>query len=353
MSRALACACAIGLVSFCAGQLQARPADFSVSLEYTAVAGCPDAAALEAVVSARLGYDPFADAAPDHVAVRIAPRGASFEGQIEWRDVSGKWVGDQAFRAGSGECRGLMRTIGLALAVQIQLLADTRGAARPDAAGTPEPTPAQREANESPNTPGVTPATPPTRPAPSPAPSNRAEEPNSHAQPPGAEHGARPTFALGAGTSVALGLSSNPVLLGRAFGSIAGPHLSLELGAELSLPSTTRRADGAGFSQQLLLGTAAGCAALSRWSLCVIANAGEVKMTPKDVDRPKSATTPIFDTGLRLNFTEPLTRRFFVRARAETLIHVARWEGTIDGEPVWKAPLFAAAIGVDAGINIF
>ena len=160
-------------------------------------------------------------------------------------------------------------------------------------------------------------------------------------------------FAMGAGTSVALGMSSSPVLLERFFGSLAGELLSVELGAEVSLPATTRRADGAGFSQQALLGTAAGCAALKPWFLCVIASAGEIRMGGTDVDRPSSGSVPVFDAGLRLSFTQPLTRRFFLTARAAGLIHVTRWTARLDEVPVWTAPRFGAAAGIDVGVNIF
>ena len=55
-------------------------------------------------------------------------------------------------------------------------------------------------------------------------------------------------------------MSSTPVLLGRVLGSLAWQHVSVELAAEASLPTTTRRSDGAGFSQQHLLASAAACA---------------------------------------------------------------------------------------------
>ncbi|HEX7453160.1 MAG TPA: hypothetical protein VF294_12780 [Polyangiaceae bacterium] len=354
MSRALACLGAIGLVSFSAAGARARSSDFSVSLEYAAPAGCPDTAALEALVSARLGYEPFAEAAPNHLAVRITPRGTSLEGQIEWRDASGKWAGDQAFRVGSGECRGLTRTIALALAVQIQLLADAGTPPHADTATAPEPAPSAGEQSAPSTTASPPPATPPTKPTPEETRQSGASDPSrSQPESPARERGARPAFAMGVGTSVALGMSSSPVLLERVFGSLAGELLSVELGAEVSLPATTRRADGAGFSQQALLGTSAGCAALKPWFLCVVASAGEIRMGGKDVDHPSSGSVPVFDAGLRVSFTQALSRRFFLTARAAGLIHVTRWTARLDEVPVWTAPRFGAAGGIDVGVNIF
>lgn len=347
MRFALACVGVIGLVSFSAAEARAR--DFSITLEYAAAAGCPDAAALETVVSARLGYDPFTEAAADHVAVRITPRGASLEGRIEWRDAGGKWAGDQTFRVGSAECRGLLRTMALALAVQIQLLADARTTPPADAAAA-DAAPSPREQTAPPRAATPLAATPSAEPA-TDRPSAKNVTDSGSAR--GESRALRPAFAIGAGTSLAFGFSAQPVLLGRAFGSLAGQHLSVELGAEVSLPETTRRADGAGFSQQALLATAAGCAALEPWRLCVVASAGEVRMAGKDVDRPSSAAVPLFDVGARACLVQPLTHRFFLSARAEALLHFTRWTARLDEVPVWTAPPFAAVVGIDAGVNIF
>ena len=95
----------------------------------------------EAVVRARLGYDPFAQAAPDHVFVRITPGTGAIDGHIEWRDSSGKWAGDQTLPVVTKDCRHLVRALAAALAVQIQLLAATResgeGTAAPKSTGPP------------------------------------------------------------------------------------------------------------------------------------------------------------------------------------------------------------------------
>ena len=58
--------------------------------------------------------------------------------------------------------------------------------------------------------------------------------------------------AIGAVTS-----RCSAILLGRLFASAAWPHLSLELGLEAGSRTTTRRADGVGFSQRQLFADAA------------------------------------------------------------------------------------------------
>ena len=81
---------------------------------------------------------------------------------------------------------------------------------------------------------------------------------------------------------------------------LAWTHVAIELAAQTSVPVTTRRADGSGFSQQHLLLGAAGCAMFRPWTACVLANAGEVRMAGVDIDRPSSAVAPVVQAGARL-----------------------------------------------------
>ena len=124
--------------------------------------------------------------------------------------------------------------------------------------------------------------------------------------------GPGPVLAMGAGTSVGFGMSSSPVLLGRVLGALAWQHVSVELAAEASLPTITRRSDGAGFSREHLLASAAACAKLTRWRSCLLANAGEVRMAGQDVDRPTSAVVPLVEAGIQIGMVQLLGRGFFV-----------------------------------------
>src|SRR5438552_13250465 len=120
---------------------EARAAPLTVRLEYAAGPGCPDAADFKAVVSARLGYDPFSESAPEHVLVRIEPRDRTIDGRIEWRDSNGHWAGEQTFPSVSTDCARLVRAMGFALAVQIQLLVSATAAAPGEAPAESAPAP--------------------------------------------------------------------------------------------------------------------------------------------------------------------------------------------------------------------
>ena len=338
----LVCACAVYVATLALWAGRAQAALFTVNLDYDGGPGCPDVQDFEAVVRARLGYDPFAQTAPDHVFVRITPGVGAIDGHIEWRDSTGRWAGDQTLPVATKDCRHLVRALAAALAVQIQLLATTRdpeGTAAPKSTGpppeasTPQPVPRPAVARISSSEPPA--ATLETKPS----------APNT-------ARGQGPGWAMGAGTSVGFGMSSGPVLLGRVLGSLAWQRISVELAAEASLPTTTRRSDGAGFSQQHLLASAAACAKLTRWRACLLANAGEVRMTGEDVDLPTSAVVPLLQSGVRVGVVQLLGRGFFVDAHADGLVNVIRWTGTLDEVPVWTAPRLTAAVGIDLGINV-
>jgi hypothetical protein len=321
---------------------EARAAPLTVRLEYAAGPGCPDAAAFKAAVIAQLGYDPFIESAPAHVLIRIEPQGGTIDGRIEWRDASGKWTGEQSFPAVSTDCPRLVRAMGFALAVQIQLLAKANAAA-PGANGeaAAQTAPALDDAK-------ATPIAKPTIPVQHPLKETIAASAGNLGPVPAGAPG--PVFAMGAGPAVGIGLSSAPVALGRLFGAVQWPHRSIELAALVSLPATTRRPDGAGVSQQLLLGGAAACATAVRWSACLVANAGVVRMAG-DIDRPTTASVPLLQVGARLGIRQDLGRRVFVTPRADGLVNLIRWTGSLDQVPVWTAPRYSAAIGFDVGIR--
>jgi hypothetical protein len=196
-----------------AGEAQAAP--LTVHLDYAAGPGCPDAADFRAVVIARLGYDPFSEGAPEHVLVRIEPRDRAIDGRIEWRDAGGKWAGEQAFPSVSTDCSRLVRAMGFALAVQIQLLA--KGATPADA--TVEPS---VEASPPPQAPAVETVSKPQIPV---QPLKEQTVAGNADLERSTDSAARPVFAIGAGPSIGLGLSSSPVLLGRLFGAVTWSRL--------------------------------------------------------------------------------------------------------------------------------
>jgi hypothetical protein len=215
--------------------------------------------------------------------------------------------------------------MGFALAVQFQLLASEATASTTPPEVSPTPPPA-----------------PPTIIKPPAPPASGQRDAGSRS---------RPSIAIGAGASAGVGLSPEITALGRVFGSVAWPHVAVELAIETSLPSTLHRADGAGFSEQVFLVGLAGCGLRSRWSGCLLAKVGEVRVVGEGVDLPATASAPFLQTGLRLAVTQMLGHRAQVALHADGLALISRGIVTLDSMPVWTTPRVAATLGLDLGVR--
>jgi hypothetical protein len=169
--------------------------------------------------------------------------------------------------------------------------------------------------------------------------------------PPAPDAGSGPALAAGAGAAAGIGLSPDVTAVGRVFGSVSWSRVAVELAGEASAPSTLRRTDGAGFSHRVLLAGVAGCGLLSRWSGCVLAKIGEMRVTGDGVDTPATSSGLILQTGLRLAVTQMLGRRAHLLAHADGVALLTRGVVTLDGMPVWTTPRLAATIGLDFAVR--
>ncbi|HET9960021.1 MAG TPA: hypothetical protein VFQ61_36260 [Polyangiaceae bacterium] len=322
-----------------------------VSLEYVAPRACPDAIQFQNIVAKRLGYAPFRKQAPSRVLVSIEASEGGVSGHIEWRGPSGEWAGDQTCAARTTECGELARTMAIALAVQIHLLA-----AMPGASVSGDAAPAPPEA--APAEPAFT-APPAASTTPSPArvdnkglnstrlsPSRQSALPRSEAGPQSPWE-----FGVGGGVSVAHGMSSGLVGFGRLFGVITRRRFSLEFGGEVGVPTVTRRADGAGYSQQLVLASLAGCGVVPPWSGCLLTKAGIARVRGHDIDVPSSDSAPLVQAGVRGGLSSPIGSRLFFALRVEGLATLTRWTVALDGFGVWTSPPLTMGAGLDLGVH--
>ena len=327
----------------CAGMLlpiegRAATGQVTVALEYSAVPDCPDVSYFKAIVVDRLGADAFAESAPKRVLVQITSRDRTFEGRMEWLDAEGNWAGERTFPARSSDCEDLVRAMAFTLVLQIQLSA--LSSASPSTSTPPVQTAQTSQA------PASLPA-PPVRNSPD---IDQRKPPIEVSEPtPNARH--HPVFTVGAGALIGFGTSPSAVPMVRVFGSVARAHWSLELATEASLPTTIRRADGAGFSHQEVLASVAGCGTLQAWSACLLTKAGEIWISGRDIDVPASARGPILETGVRASGTQHIYRHAYASAHADFLVLPINWQVTLDRSVVWTSPRFAQTIGLDIALR--
>jgi len=327
--RRFGCAALLAALTLMAARTgHARTVAATAQLDYAAAAGCPTADEFESVVDGRLGYEAFRADAPDRVVVRIEWSGRALEGRLDWQHASGGAIGERTFPSRSGDCTELTRAMAFALAVQLQLMAATAMDDRP-----PPPAPPV--------------VAPPVSPLPPPVIREVAPPP-----PPAPSSGGRGRWvAVGAGAAAGLGLADAPVGLGRLFVTMGWTHVALELAGESTLPSTTRRADGAGFSQFQLLAGLAACGVHRWFSACAVGKAGQLRVQGQNVDVPGSATGLVVLAGVRLAGAHALGHRMYIVGRAEGLARLTRGTVTLDSMPVWHTPPLAALLGIDLAVR--
>jgi hypothetical protein len=326
---ALAAVLVVGSSGYARAQGTATAKPLSVTLEYDVPSTCPDARTFKAMVTARLGRDPFVEAAPNRVFVLVSLADDTILGELVWRDSAGNSTGKQNFPSRTNHCAQVIAAIGFALAVQIQLLElEDDGRPSPSSEGAPTPSKAI-----------VAPAPPSAERA--------APQVVVHVPKP---LGSAPIFSLGGGAAVDLGTSQQPVPAGRVFAAVRWAPVAVELALEASPPVTTRRADGAGFSQWYFLASAAGCGAVDPWSACAVLKAGSVRVAGRDIDVPNGAGAALVQSGLRLALSQRLNASAFVSFRGEGLVNLTRWSVSLDHFPVWSAPRFAFDSGLDFAV---
>ena len=311
---------------------------FTVALRYAVAADCPTQRDFEAIVVKRLGADPFSEQVGPRVFVFIAPGDTQLEGHVVWHDQLGNWAGDQTFPSKTNNCTELVAAMGFAVAVQIQLLSphSARGSGDKSAAA-PSTLPSSSRAPPSPEKARAS--------------SDKGSKPrNVELTRVPAVARSSATLATDAGISLAFAMAAEPIALGRVGGVLFWPRVSLELAGEASLPAITRRADRAGFSQRYLLLSTAVCGREWQWSACSVVKAGQVRVDGRDVDAPRASSSAFIQAGVRAAVTQSIGPGAYLAARAEGLVTLTRWTGTLDDVPVWTAPRLAYTVGLDLGV---
>jgi hypothetical protein len=200
----------------------------------SALADCPSAADFSRDVIHQLGHDPFRPSAPRRLVVRLFTKGGRQAGLVEWRDAADQWEGERTFSSRNETCAQLVRTMALATAVQIQLLARLQQMG-------PEAEPAK----EPPPTPEPLPPPPPAPEVPPPLPPPSASAPTEPTE---------PTIAVDVGVGVLQDAGDSPALLlpriaiGLTLWPPAGLGLRLSVsglgpGAEVTRPEGVARLD--------------------------------------------------------------------------------------------------------------
>lgn len=285
-----------------------------VELIYEPAAGCPEQPALEAAVSARLGYWPFQAGASRRAEVRLKPQGVGLQGTLKLLEGDTS-LGRRSFESAAGDCAELVSLLELALAIAID----------PQAKFKP-PGPAEPEAQ---------PSSPPPR---SMAAPTTAAVPSATAPSP---EETRSPVHLSAGLSASLltGLSPTPT---AGFGlevALRWRALEVSLGGRGNLASVVPQLETTSFSVSL-----AACGLLGYLSICGLGSGAVLQLTAP----ARRVSQPVALVGAQVGGRFEVLDRLWLLPFIQALGIPTRVSVVSGVEEVWTTP----AVAISAGLSV-
>ncbi|MEW5743049.1 MAG: hypothetical protein AB1938_29305 [Myxococcota bacterium] len=282
--------------------------------------GCPDEQWVRSAVSARLGRDPFDDAAATKVRARIdRGPGAALEAQVEVERADGT-TGRRKLDSPTGDCLELASAVELAITLAIEPLWLTKKPPPPE----PPPAPLKKE---EPPPPVTTPAL-----APSPPPPSTPVELRGRLGVLGTAGGV-PGFTGG-------------LVLG---GVVAWPRFSLAVEGRVLLPTGVSFSGGYA-STFSALGTVVPCLRAGWFSGCGVVTVGafQVESTAADVRRQ---TTVMAQAGARVSGEVRLHRRVALVPWLEGAVILTRTSIVSGSSTLWVTWPVALSGGLFVEVN--
>jgi hypothetical protein len=152
---------------------------------------------------------------------------------------------------------------------------------------------------------------------------------------------------------MAVGVGPAPGVLARLFLRARGSRLSLEVGADATLPVSELEPDGSSFALDTQAADAVGCGHLGVVAGCVVGRFGRIHARGSGVDAPRSPSGLFSQAGARLAVGGDVGSRFFAGAHVDGLVMLAPWTVKLNGGDVWTTPRFAVLFGIDVGARFF
>lgn len=289
---------------------------------------CPDEHAFRALVTARLGQDPFTDAAERAVRIEIVAEGGRIAGRVEIAG-SGAPKQERTVRGAPRDCEAVVEA--LASVVALSLAPPTSEPA--PAASAVEPLP--------PLPPGPTPASVPTT-ASAPVIADRASERPTEEQP------ASPLrFAARAALVTSLGLLPAAAVGGEAGAGLARGWFSLYLmGRAEAQPGHARGVSGERLDGAVFSGGALPCFTAGWFSGCASIWVGALQGRAPDAVTPSLGSSVVGYGGARALAAIPLGAGLHLAPQVEAWVPFVRTTLVYATAPTWTAPAIVASFGL-------
>jgi hypothetical protein len=286
---------------------------------------CPTERELRDAVAARIGYDPFdaapgAAAEPREVIVLVHKRGGGIVGSLELR---GPHPGQRELASPRGDCRELLDSFAVAIAIGLDPSSLTRPPGDP-----PPPAPAQ------PSVPPVV-IEPPVKPAERPSPPPASE-------PIDVRLGGGPMVAFGELPAPAPGLAVSVGLRWR--------WLEPTLEGVATLPAT-QISDAGTVKASLLAVAVLPCGHAGLAFGCVGVTIGTLRGEGEGSGSPLHGSELYAAASVRGGAELAVTRSIWIRGYVEAVAPLTRITLQLAAQDVWRMPSVAARVGAAAGVR--
>ena len=350
---AAGCFMALAVVAARAVGAEAR----SVRIEYDAAAGCPDQGAFEAQLRARSAKIAITADGTTSVRVRIAQRGARYEGEVALVDPKGR----ESRRRVEGGCGDVTAALALITALALDPTAST--------ASDPAAASALLSATAPSATASAPPPTPPSPPPPAPVPTieppAKQSAPGSDSQPLREDQARTHSWgwSVGAGAGFTQGVAPGTVVSVPAFldvwrrsDGVFAPEVRVRFE---HADSATAAVAGAGADFAWNAASLDLCPiAWSPWRVrltpCVRAEGGVLYATGADVAPVRSDSRPWFTVGLVARARIPVVGALFLEVEGGAYAPIVRDRFFVEpNATVQQAPIVAAAGGAGGGVTFW
>ncbi|MBK7861419.1 MAG: hypothetical protein IPJ65_22950 [Archangiaceae bacterium] len=288
-------------------------------LDYSSPAGCPDARHFRAMVAARLGHDPFTEDGALLLSVALTAQRAGFDATLVLTDAAHR-AGERKL-AGRAPCADFAESVAVAAALALDplLAREAKEAAAPEVAREPLP-------------PAVV-APPPVAPA-ADAPTPPAVQPLR--------------VGVAVGPLGALGIAPTATYGGFVELRLAGPLLSVGIGARLDGPGALAVAQGRG----VVYGGAATltpCITRAWVSGCAVVALGGMRLEGDGLPGASGRTVFSGQAGLLGAFEPQLTEHWSLRLWLSVEVPFTRPSMAFGDQRVWQLSWLTGHLGLGVG----
>lgn len=300
---------------------------------------CPDVAEFRRLTAKQLGSDPFRADAILAVKVSVEPAETGLEGAIEWSTPTSDRGGERHFALPNRHCHDLVETMSFVLAVQLQLMADESQEGAPLPADRTDENGGAITSNQG---------------------AAATKSSSAYGKKPGASDTSKPppparsssrAIVVGAGPSVGFGLGPSPVAQGRLFVALELDRMTVELGGEMALRSTTRLDDRGGFYHGIVLSTLAACSRLGGLAACATAKLGRLHVEGFGIDRPEKPSGLLAQAGTRLQYSLRLGNSLVLSGHGDASYLLTPWTVDLNHVAAWTMPRLSAVVGIDTAVR--